>query len=98
MSAPNLLLTLAGLEPATDVWVRVTGMLIAILGLYYVLCAKHEVTYFFKLSVVGRILPSAFFIVFVVLGFARWQLILFSTVDISCALWTAAALRSGKRP
>lgn len=94
MIIPNTLLAISGLEPASDVWVRVTGMLIAILGFYYTLCAKQEVTYFFKLSVIGRIVPSVVFTIFVLLGFAKWPLILFSTIDISCAIWTAVALRS----
>ncbi len=96
MIMPNTLLDLSGLELATDVWVRITGMLIAILGFYYTLCAKQEITYFFKLSVIGRIVPSVVFTIFVLLGFANWQLILFSTIDISCAIWTAMALRSSK--
>jgi|AGTN01.1.fsa_nt_gi hypothetical protein len=94
MIMPNTLLGISGLEPASDVWVRVTGMLIAILGFYYTLCAKQEITYFFKLSVIGRIVPSIVFTIFVLLGFAKWPLILFSTIDVSCAIWTAVALRS----
>lgn len=94
MIIPNILLTIAGLDPASDVWVRVTGMLIAILGVYYTLCARHEITYFFKLSIYGRIVPSVTFSVFVLFGFAKWPLILFSLIDISCAIWTAIVLRN----
>lgn len=96
MIIPNILLTISGLEMASDVWVRVAGMLIAILGFYYILCAKQEITYFFKLSVIGRIIPSIVFTIFVLSGFAKWPLILFSSIDISCAFWTAISLRSPK--
>lgn len=96
MSAPNVLLKFSGLDPASDVWARVAGMLIAILGFYYVQCARHEIRYFFKLSVIGRIVPSVVFTVFVALGLAHWPLILFSIIDISCAIWTASALKTSK--
>lgn len=91
--APNALLSISGLDPASDVWVRVTGMLTAILGFYYIQSARQEAAYFFRLSIYGRIVPSFVFGIFVLLGLAKWPLVLFSTIDISCAAWTAMASR-----
>jgi hypothetical protein len=97
--APNVLLGIFGLEPATDVFVRSVGMLVVFLGYYYVSAARGEVVPFMRWSVRARPFVIAFFIAFVALGWSKPQLILFGAVELAAAIWTHLALRaSGAAP
>ena len=91
---PNLLLRLFGIPETTEVWIRVVGMLVFILGYYYFQAARNELTVFFKASVVGRFSVLVFLIAFVLLGFAPPVLIAFGLIDSGAALWTALSMRS----
>ena len=93
---PNVLLTVLFVPPTNEVWIRVVGMLILFLGVYYVLAARAELRQFFPWTVYVRSSVIVFFAAFVILGFAPVQLILFGSVDLAAALWTAWALRSAK--
>ena len=91
--APNLLLGLFGLGATSEVWIRVVGMLLFFLTLYYIQAARGELTLILQWSVYIRVSVIVFFIVFVVAGLAPTALILFGIVDLLAAIWTAVALR-----
>ena len=91
---PNQLLTPFGFSETSEVWVRVVGMLVLILGYYYNHAARQGYTSFFRCTVHARIGVLVFFIGFVALGLAPASLILFGVVDAAAALWTALALRA----
>ncbi len=90
--APNSLLSLFGVPLVSDVWIRVAGMLVVLLGYYYVQAARHGLTPFFWLTVQARSAVIVFFAGFVALGLARPVLLLFGLVDLAGALWTWRAL------
>lgn len=92
--APNLLLGLFWIPETGEVWIRVVGMLVLILGLYYAGAARRGLTEFFAFTVWGRGTVLVFFAAFVLLGLAPPVLILFGAVDAAAACWTAFALRS----
>ena len=92
--APNLLLRTFGLAESHDVWIRVVGMLVVLLGYYYSRAARAELTSFFHWTVHARGTVVFFFIAFVVLGLAPPTLILFGVIDAAAATWTALALRA----
>jgi len=93
---PNVLLTLFGLPATTEVWIRVVGMLVCLLAVYYIQAARNELTAFFRWTVYTRGSVIVFFIVFVVLGLVKPALILFGGVDLLGAIWTGLALRSSR--
>ena len=90
---PNLLLAVFGLPATNEVWIRVLGVVVLILGGYYWLAAKNEAAWFFQFSVYGRSFVLAVFIAFVIAKLVSPVLILFGAVDLLGALWTFAALR-----
>jgi xanthosine utilization system XapX-like protein len=92
--APNVPLSLFGMPAPDEPWIRVAGMLALLLGYYYVQCARAELRRFFELTVGARFAVIVFFAAFVALGFAKPTLLLFGTVDIVGAIWTALALRA----
>lgn len=93
---PNLLLSLFGVPETVEVWIRVVGMLIFLLGYYYFMVSRHELTVFISWSVYARLSVPVFFIAFVALGLAPPVLILFGAIDAAGAIWTAVCLRADR--
>lgn len=96
--APNAPLALFGLPPTDEVWIRVVGMLLLIIGGYYVRAARLELEPFFRMTVYGRAVIIVFLLGFVLAGLAKPVLLLFGAVDLAAAIWTATALRGAGRP
>ena len=94
---PNVLLTLFKFPATNEVWIRVVGMLVLILGYYYLQSSKNEINKFFQWTVYARSAVLVFFIVFVLLGLAPTILILFGLIDAVAALWTQLSIRADKR-
>jgi hypothetical protein len=90
---PNPLLRLFGLPPTGEVWIRVVGMLLAFLGIYYRVAATANLTPFFVATVMVRSSVPLFFLGFVLAGWVAWPLLLFAGVDVAGALWTWTALK-----
>jgi hypothetical protein len=82
------------LAPTTEPWIRVLGIVIGVLGTYYVAAARQELTWFFRATLWGRVIVLLGFTSLVVLRLAPPMLIGFALVDILGALWTRMALGS----
>jgi len=93
---PNVFLGMLGLPHTNEVWIRVIGMLLFLLSLYYILGARNELRVFFKWTVYTRGSVSLFFVAFVLLGFVKPVLILLGVIDLAGAIWTALALKSSQ--
>ena len=91
---PNVLLPLFGLPTTTEVWIRVIGLLVAILGYYYIHCARTNALPFIRITVPGRIVFAIGLVALVLMGFSAPGLILIGVVDTLGALWTWWALRA----
>lgn len=92
---PNLLLTILGLAPTQEPWIRVLGIIVFNLGLYYQ--AGADGIAFQRISVTTRLFVLAGFAGLVLAGLAPALLILFGLVDAAGALWTALAIRRDKQ-
>ncbi len=51
---PNTILTLFKFEKTNEAWIRVLGLVVAILGFYYIIAAQNDLTPFFWATVIGR--------------------------------------------
>ena len=91
---PNLLLGIFGVQPTSEVWIRIVGMLLLFLGTYDILAARVGFRPFFVWSVPVRLAVIVFFLAYVLLGLAPPVLLLFGSIDVACAIWTWTALRS----
>ncbi|MFN0033961.1 MAG: hypothetical protein ACKVUS_02770 [Saprospiraceae bacterium] len=94
---PNMLLVMFGIEPTSEVWIRVVGSLAFVIGAYYVFTARTNNEAFLKLTVYNRVLIAAWFGLFVAMGWVQWQLLLFGGVDLLGALWTWSAMRKNNQ-
>ncbi len=90
---PNLLLTTFGIEPTSEVWIRVVGALAFGIGNYYVFTGPTANEIFLKWTIYNRILIGVWFGLFVAMGWAQWQLLFFGGIDLLGALWTWSAMR-----
>ena len=91
---PNLLLNIFSVPETNEVWIRVAGMLVLILGYYYFQASKNDIKVFFKWTVYARSSVVIFFIAFVIFGLAPPILILFGIVDAVAAYWTNHCLKT----
>lgn len=90
--APALLLAPFGVAPPQEAWVRVAGVLALLIGLYYVLAARHEFMPLVQASVATRLGVLLVFVGLVMFAAAPRALILFGLVDALAAGWTALLL------
>lgn len=93
LAAPGPMLAPFGLPAPQEVWVRVGGMVIAFLGGYYILAARHGLRPFLAWTVATRASVIVVFAVLVGAGLGPAVLLLFGAVDLAGAVWTWAALR-----
>jgi len=94
---PNLLLALFGLPETREVWIRVLGVVVFNLGVYYWYAAKSEARPFFLASVFTRAFVLAAFVVFVAAGLVKPILILFGAVDFGGGVWTFQAMKKDRQ-
>jgi hypothetical protein len=95
MLIPNMLLAVSLMPATNEVWIRVVGVLVFNIGIYYIYAAKAEATAFFRATILARAFVLVAFAVFAVLGLAKPILVLFGAVDFAGGLWTWKALKSG---
>ena len=93
MLVPNIPLPVFGVPQATEVWIRVAGMTVVFLSIFYFIAARNDFRPLFVASVPIRFAVPFIFAAFVVAGFARWNIILLTPLDVVFAVWTLVALR-----
>jgi len=91
---PNFLLNVFGIPPSTDVWIRVVGLLVFMLGVYVWVAAKHDNRPFLQASVYTRIVVFLTLSAFAFLGPASPMLALFGVIDLCGGIWTYFALKA----
>jgi hypothetical protein len=93
LALPGPVLAPFGLPTPQEVWVRVGGMVVAFLGVYYVLAARHGLRAFLGWTVATRASVIVVFAVLVATGTGPTALLFFGAVDLAGALWTWSMLR-----
>ena len=92
--SPNTLLGMFGMPPASEIWIRVAGLLALIVGYYYWACGRAGAVAFFRATIPGRLAFCVGGAMLVALVGAPVQLLMFGAADLAGAAWTAWALRS----
>jgi hypothetical protein len=92
--APNLVLATLRMPATGEVWIRVLGVVVVNIGIFFWVAARTEAVALFRASVMVRPLALLWFGAFVLLGFASPMLLLFGVIEVAGALWTWLALRA----
>jgi hypothetical protein len=90
---PNLFLSTIGIPETKEVWIRVIGVIIGLLGFYYNQSGAKNYSTFFPLTVPARIIVFTSFVVFVILKMASPVMIGIGAIDLAGAIWTFMALK-----
>ncbi|MGH2619626.1 MAG: hypothetical protein ACRDHG_03515 [Anaerolineales bacterium] len=93
---PNIVLPLFGFPTTTEVWIRLVGLLTAILGMYFLYSVRHDDRDFFRATIYARLIFFIGVTLFAILGWGTPLLIGFGLVDLAGATWTWLALRSAR--
>ena len=91
--APNALLSVFGVVHTHEVWIRVLGVVVGYVGVYYIISARHEFRPVIVASVPVRLMLMVSFVAFVLLDYADPAILVFGAADLVGAVWTAASLR-----
>ena len=91
---PNWLLSLFGVPETHEVWIRIVGMMILIVGFMDFMASGNEMRLLFRWSVYARLAVAIFLTGFVVSASAPPILLLFGTIDAGGAIWTGLCLRA----
>ena len=91
--APNLLLEAFGIEKTNEVWIRVDGVLMLAISIYYMITAKHEFTALIKATAYIRLTIIIFFTAFVSLKMVSPSILIIGIIDFIGAIWTILMLK-----
>jgi hypothetical protein len=91
---PNVLLSLFGITPTNEVWIRIMGLLVLILTIYYYHIAYYGNDRIVWATVLGRLVFCGGLVLFVLLGVAEVPLIGFALVETALTLWTWRELKT----
>lgn len=97
VAAPNVALSMFGLPPTDEVWIRVVGVLVLAIAYFNVRLGRAGVVAYARLTVHTRTGVFVFLLGFALTGLARPIVILVGAIDLAGALWTAWALRADGR-
>lgn len=92
---PNLLLPLFGFAPTTEIWIRLVGLLAAILGGYFLNSVRVEDRAFYRATILARLAFFTGVVGFVVTRLAPPMLLAFGLIDVAGAAWTWWTMRKG---
>ncbi len=93
---PNIVLPIFGFPTTTEVWIRLVGLLTAILGMYFLYSVRYDDRHFYRATLYARLIFFAGVTLFVIFKLGSPLLIAFGLIDLAGAAWTGTALRASK--
>ena len=89
---PNLLLPMFKFPKTEEPWIRVVGVLVLIIALFYLVAADYNLTVIYWTTIFGRTFVLLSFAGLVLAKKAKPMLLMFGVVDALGALWTLITL------
>ena len=93
---PNMLLGMFGFEPTSEIWIKLLGIVVLPLSAVYYAIGKQGNRETVFSTVVSRGFVGIGFLLLVLSGQAKINLLLFAGVDIATAVWTWIELKKEK--
>jgi len=94
MTIPDALLSLFGIPPVDDIWIRVVGLLTFNIGILDIAIGWYRTIPVIQVNVLLRCWVFVVFVLFVLLDLAPPILAAFGLADLVGALWTEITLRT----
>ena len=94
---PNMVLSLLRMPLTSEIWIRVLGVVMINIGVFFWVAARTEAIALFRASVYIRPLAMLWFGAFVLLGLVSPVLLVFGVIETAGALWTWLTLKSETR-
>ena len=94
---PVKTVALFGYNGYEDLWIRLTGILSAVLGMYYIQIAKNKIYLLYKWKIIGHVFGLVCMVAFILEGVADKRMIGTIAVELSACLWTILAQISNSR-
>lgn len=91
--APNFMLPMLGLERTDEIWIRILGMLVMAISLYYFYAIQEGNTAFARVSVRGRLLFCVG-LTALALIYHQYIFVFFAILEAGLAVWTQRTLPS----
>ncbi|MCI0565750.1 hypothetical protein L0Y46_00975 [bacterium] len=95
---PNIILPLFGFAETAEIWIRVLGLLVFVLGYYFIHAARSHVRPFFEATIPARVTFASGLFLFVIILNAPPMLAAFAVIDLLGAAWTWWALKKERIP
>jgi len=89
---PNILLPLFKFPKTDEPWIRVVGVLVLIIALFYLVAAGYNLTIIFWTTIFGRSFVFLSFAGLVLAKKAKPMLLMFGVIDALGAIWTLITL------
>ena len=93
-AVPDATLDLLLTARTSEHWIRLLGMSAMVLGFYYIVAGRANLTLMARASLVGRLGMAAGFSALVVLGLAPVLLLGIAGTELLGVLWTTLALKA----
>ena len=90
---PDVLLNSLGIETTTEVWIRLAGILLMAIAVYYFLAARYELIVIMKATAFIRFSIIFFFTAFVLMKMVSSSILIISIIDFLGGAWTFFMLR-----
>ena len=90
---PNVFLTVIGVANTSEVWIRLSGILLMALSVYYIVAARHKLSIIFKVTACIRCTIIFFFSAFVYLQMMESVMLIFAAFDFAGGAWTYFAMK-----
>lgn len=90
---PDIFLSAIRMPATNEIWIRVLGVIVGLLGFYYHQSGAKNISAFFPLTIPTRIIVFTVFLVFFILKMASPMMVGIGAVDLAGAIWTFMALK-----
>ena len=90
---PNIFLSVIGVENTHEIWIRLSGILLMALSVYYLVAVQHNLPVIFKVTVYIRCTIIFFFTAFVLLNMMKPVMLVFAAIDFAGGVWTYFAMK-----
>lgn len=90
---PNIFLNVIGVANTSEVWIRLSGILLMAISVYYIVAARQAISVIFKVTAIIRSTILLFFSAFVYFDLMEPVMLVFAAIDFAGGAWTYLAMK-----